>query len=114
MWLNCKVIKKWQPPISTLTPSFQVYLPFLAKNFEPPQVTQFLEGPNHPPPSFNKEGVGGGQFQLWEVTFNINKAPGHDDISIQMIKLCSKSVVKPLSIIFKNCIDTGTFPDNQT
>ena len=28
-----------------------------------------------------------------------------------MIKLCSKSVVKPLSIIFNNCIDTGTFPD---
>ena len=28
-----------------------------------------------------------------------------------MIKLCSKSVVKPVSIIFKNCIDTGTFPD---
>ena len=42
---------------------------------------------------------------------NINKAHGHDDISIRMIKLCSKSVVKPLSIIFKNCIDTGTFPD---
>ena len=29
-----------------------------------------------------------------------------------MIKLCSKSVVKHLSIIFKNCIDTGTFPDD--
>ena len=28
-----------------------------------------------------------------------------------MIKLCSKSVVKPLSIILKNCIDTGIFPD---
>ena len=28
-----------------------------------------------------------------------------------MINLCSKSVVKPLSIIFKNCNDTGTFPD---
>ena len=28
-----------------------------------------------------------------------------------MIKLCNKSVVKLLSIIFKNCIDTGTFPD---
>ena len=37
---------------------------------------------------------------------NINKAHGHDDISIRMIKLCSKSVVKPFSIIFKNCIDT--------
>ena len=42
---------------------------------------------------------------------NINKAHGHDDISIRMIKLCSKSVIKPLSIIFKNCINTGTFPD---
>ena len=28
-----------------------------------------------------------------------------------MIKLCSKSVVKSLSIILKNCVDTGTFPD---
>ena len=28
-----------------------------------------------------------------------------------MIKLCNKSVVKLLSIIFKNWIDTGTFPD---
>ena len=41
---------------------------------------------------------------------NINKAHGHDHISIGTIKLCSKSVVKSLSI-FKNCIDTGTFPD---
>ena len=28
-----------------------------------------------------------------------------------MIKLCNKSVVKPLFIKFKNCIDTVTFPD---
>ena len=28
-----------------------------------------------------------------------------------MIKLCSKSVVKPLSMIFSNCIDADTFPD---
>ena len=40
---------------------------------------------------------------------NIIKAHGHDDISIRMIKLSRKSVAKPLSIIFKNCIDTGTF-----
>ena len=41
---------------------------------------------------------------------NINKAHGHDGISIQMIKLCGKSIVKPLSVIFNNCIDTGIFP----
>ena len=34
-------------PISTSTPCFQVYPPFLAKNFvpPPPQVTQSSEGP---------------------------------------------------------------------
>ena len=42
---------------------------------------------------------------------HINKTHGHDDISIWVIRLCSKSVVKPLSMIFNNCVDTGTFPD---
>ena len=42
---------------------------------------------------------------------NINKAHGYDDISNRMIKLCGKSVVKPLPMVFNNCIDTGTFPD---
>ena len=49
MWLNYKVIKKSQPPISTSTLPlplpFQVYPAFLAKHFESPKVTQFLEGP---------------------------------------------------------------------
>ena len=44
--LNCKVVKKWQPPISTSTLPFQVYpSPFLAENFVPAHVTQYLEGP---------------------------------------------------------------------
>ena len=32
--------------------------------------------------------------------------------SIRMMKLCGQSIVKPLVIIFKNCvIDSGIFPD---
>ena len=42
---------------------------------------------------------------------SINKVQGHDNISIRMIKICEKTIVKPLSIIYKNCIDTGIFPD---
>ena len=42
---------------------------------------------------------------------SINKAHGHDDISVWIIKQCSKFLVKPLFMIFKNCIDTGTFRD---
>ena len=28
-----------------------------------------------------------------------------------MIKICDKTIVKPLSVIYKNCIDSGIFPD---
>ena len=40
---------------------------------------------------------------------DISKAHGFDDISIRMVKLCDDSLVKPLSIIFKNCINSGLF-----
>ena len=42
---------------------------------------------------------------------NENKAHGHDDISIHIIKICDSSIVKPLSLIFKNCISCGIFPE---
>ena len=35
---------------------------------------------------------------------NVNKAHGHDDISIRMLKICDSVITEPLSIIFKNCI----------
>ena len=41
---------------------------------------------------------------------DINKAHGHE-ISIRMLKLCDKSIITPLSLLFQNCIDTRTFPD---
>ena len=54
MQLNCKVIKKWQPPFPPFLhqpfSSFQGYPPFLAKSLVPHQVTQFLEGPTPSPP----------------------------------------------------------------
>ena len=39
-----------------------------------------------------------------------NKAHGHDKISIHRIKICRKSICKPLQLIFSQCIDTGSFP----
>ena len=43
-------------------------------------------------------------------SLDINKAHGHDDISVRMMKICHDSIKKPLSIIYKNCIKTGTYP----
>ena len=44
-------------------------------------------------------------------SLNTNKAHGHDNISIRMLKICDLAIIKPLSIIFRNCINHTTFPD---
>ena len=44
-------------------------------------------------------------------TLDSNKTHGRDEVSIRMLKLCDKSIVKPLSIIFKNCKLRKTFPN---
>ena len=40
------------------------------------------------------------------------KAHGYDDIYIKMLKICDLAIVKPLTILFKNCISEDIFPDN--
>ena len=42
---------------------------------------------------------------------NVNKAHGHDNISIQMLKTFDSILVETLSLIYKNCINSGVFPD---
>ena len=42
---------------------------------------------------------------------NIHKAHGHDDISIRMIKICDKSLLKPLILFLKNSTKSSNYPD---
>ena len=42
---------------------------------------------------------------------NVNKAHANDNISITMLKICDSVLVDPLSLIYKNCINSGVFPD---
>ena len=35
---------------------------------------------------------------------------GHDEISKRMIKFCASSISKPLHLIFRNCLETESFP----
>ena len=63
-------------------------------------------------------------IQLNDITFDnekllkiiqsldANKAHGSDGISIRMQKLSSPPIIKPLSIIFQNCMISGIFPDD--
>ena len=59
MQLSCKIIKKWQPPLSGLSPIFSKIFCSL-----PSQVAQFLEGLT--PPPFNK-GEGGSNYEYMPV-----------------------------------------------
>ena len=43
---------------------------------------------------------------------NPNKAHGHDNISIWMLKICGSSIYGPLELIFKEALSAGLFPSN--
>ena len=45
-------------------------------------------------------------------SLDASKAHGYDGISIRMLKLSSPFIIKPLSMIFKNCLKSSTFPDD--
>ena len=49
-------------------------------------------------------------FQLIK-NLDPNKAHGHDEISVKMLKLCTTSICKPLTLLFKNCLRSGKFPN---
>ena len=42
---------------------------------------------------------------------NIHKVQGHDDISIRMIKICDKSLLKLLLLLFTNLTQSFCYPD---
>ena len=46
---------------------------------------------------------------IWALSKN--KAHGYDDIPIRMIKICDKSLLKPLILLFKNSSQSSCYPD---
>ena len=42
---------------------------------------------------------------------NLYKAHGHGDISIRIIQICDKSLLKPLIFLFKNLSQSSCYPD---
>ena len=42
---------------------------------------------------------------------NIHKDHGHGDISIRMIQVCDRTLLKPLIIIFQNSVKYSYYPD---
>ena len=43
-------------------------------------------------------------------SLDINKANGHDDISIRIMKNCDDAIVEPLKMLFVNSVNQAVFP----
>ena len=43
-------------------------------------------------------------------SLDIDKAHGHDDISIRMLNICDSAIVEPLKILFVNSVNQAVFP----
>ena len=77
----------------------------IVNNSEIPQTISFLTNERFSSIEFDDQDI----VKIIRA-LDISKAHGHDDITIRMIKICDAATVKPLLIIFKNCIDSSTFP----
>ena len=44
------------------------------------------------------------------LRLNPNKAHGHENISIRMLKICGNTIFKPLELSFKQVLTTSVFP----
>ena len=49
-------------------------------------------------------------FQLIK-NLDPNKAHGHDEISVKILKLCAPSICKPFTLLFENCLIFGKSPN---
>ena len=57
--------------------------------------------------TFTDDGI-----NLMIKNLSVDKAYGWNNISIRMIKLCGKSIVRPLSLIFQSILNDGVFLDD--
>ena len=44
-------------------------------------------------------------------TSDQNKDHEHDGIFVRMTKICESSIIKPLQLLFNNCVKQGVFPN---
>ena len=58
--------------------------------------------------SFSHEDVG-----KFIQNLNPNKAHGHDNISIRMLRICGSTIYRPLEIIFKEALINRLFPSEK-
>ena len=107
IWINNKLISNFKEKANHFIAFFTSQCTPVSNNSTLPLVTILFTNASLSSISFNDQDI----LKIIH-SLNTNKAHGYDDISIRLLKVCDCSIVKPLSIIFKNCLQSGSFPNN--
>ena len=97
--MNNKLISNFKEKANHFSDFFASQCTPVSNNSTLPFITTPITNANLSSISFNDQ-----DFLNIIHSLDINKAHGYDHISIRLLKICGSSVVKPLSIIFKNCL----------
>ena len=105
--INNKLIWNFKEKANNFNTSFASQCILVSSNSTLPLVTTTVTNVSLSSISFNDQDL----LQIIH-SLNINKANRYDDISIRLPKICDPTIVKVLSIIFKNCLQSRSFPNN--
>ena len=85
-------------------PNFFIHYSLIKNNNKLPSYLQYLTANLLSSISFSQDHIAKKIQNL-----DPNKAYGHDNFSICMLKICGSSIYQPKEMIFKQCIETGVF-----
>ena len=107
--INDKFVTDIQPKENTFSKIFADQCTPLKNDIVLPANHMFLTQARLGTLDFNEGGI----LKIIRA-LNVNKAHDHDDISIRMIRICDKSLTKPLIILFENSTESSCYPDIYT
>ena len=61
-------------------------------------------------PSLESITISGSDILKTIRSLDIDKAHGHDDMSVRMMKICDDAIVEPLRMVFVNSVNQAVFP----
>ena len=102
--VNDKLINEFEAKANIFNENFASQCTTINNNSVLPSILNHLTEDNLSSFNISSEVI----FQLIK-NVDPNKAHGHDEIFVKMLKLCAPTICKPLTLLFENCLTSGSF-----
>ena len=99
-----KIVTDFKEKLELFNSHFATHCPLISNSSKPPSDINSLTGNRLSFLSLSHD-------EIAKVIHNLdpNKARGYDNIRARMMKVCGRSVYKPLEIIFNQSLESGVF-----